>query len=108
MDEVYSITVIEGPSKSGKSTTVQQMINGRANTVYINIREKTEEIPILVAEAFGAISEKKENLKDLALGTVTGLVKSALVNIYEKREYLEPERKHEIPGKLHESNAIIL
>lgn len=98
MDEVYSITVIEGPSKSGKSTTVQQLINGRTNTVYINIREKTEEIPILVAEAFGAIGEKKENLKDLALGTVTGLVKSALMSIYEKREYLEPERKHEIPG----------
>lgn len=100
MDEVYSITVIEGPSKSGKSTTVQQLINGRTNTVYINIREKTEEIPILVAEAFGAIGEKKENLKDLALGTVTGLVKSALMSIYEKREYLEPERKHEIPVPL--------
>jgi ATP/maltotriose-dependent transcriptional regulator MalT len=63
LDEVYSITLLEGPSKSGKSTVLQQLTNGRRNTVYLSIREKNEEIPQLVAEAFGCIGEKKENLK---------------------------------------------
>jgi hypothetical protein len=112
MEEVWSINVLEGPSKSGKSTTstfthheilslmhsfpfctlfcepdvgvcivvcciqmngmtkivllVQQLIDGRPNTVYLSVREKSEEIPILIAESFGAIGEKKENLKGLS------------------------------------------
>jgi hypothetical protein len=107
---------------------VQQLIDGRPNTVYLSVREKSEEIPILIAESFGAIGEKKENLKglsffrpscflslihsfysisfiefyifclDLALGTITGLIKSALLQIYEKRQSTPAEQKFLCPG----------
>lgn len=97
MEEVWSINILEGPSKSGKSTTIQQLIDGRPHTVYLSVREKSEEIPILVAETFGAIGDKKENLKDLALGTVTGLIKSALIQISKKRQSTPSEQKHLCP-----------
>ena len=81
MEEVYSIHVVEGPSKSGKSTTIQQLINGRPNTVYLSVREKNDEIPILVAETFGCIGDKKENMKGKYI-YIYIYIKKRLINKY--------------------------
>jgi predicted AAA+ superfamily ATPase len=63
------VTLVEGPSRTGKTTMLQQLLAGRQRVIYMPFRERRVS-PVFVAKQLGNIDVMEEKAFGTSLTTI--------------------------------------
>jgi len=82
MLDSVGVYILVGPSNSGKTTTLQQLVNGHSATIYVSMKEnifkREEDLKAVIGTAFGCANLSAAPLADLSLQDVLNKIKEAL------------------------------